>query len=145
MIIASHIGFISNIKSAGAITGTITYVISIKSKINPSKNIKSITIKILKYISPGNDRSASLINASPSRPLKTREKIVAPISKIKIILVIVIVSFATLKQVSILILFFTKASIVAPTAPSPAASVGVAMPKIIDPNTPNINEIGARN
>ena len=72
---------------------------------------------------------------SPPKPRKTRENRDAPISIKNTIALIFRVSihesFKTLK----LSLFFAKEIIIAPNAPNDADSVGVAIPKSIDPRT----------
>ena len=84
---------------------------------------------------PGNSVKIPVIRSSPPNPLKTNEKIEDPKSIIKTIAVIsVVVSTASVRfdLVKLLLLIESK---IAPRAPTPAASVGVAMPKRIDPNT----------
>ena len=83
-----------------------------------------------------------VIRSSPPKPLKTSEKIEDPKRIINTIAVIsVVVSTASFKffQVRLLLL---KARISPPNAPTPAASVGVAMPRSIEPKTEVIKTKG---
>ena len=91
-MIPTHIRSISKAIRIGAMTGTIINIISIKSMKNPAMNtvikiyIKNISgLKLDEVI-----KSTSIL--SPSRPLKTKEKEVAPSSIIKTIEVSLVVS-----------------------------------------------------
>ena len=94
------------------------------------------------YFPPGIKLKISSTNASPPTPLKIKENIDAPIKILKIIVVTVavltLVSFRSFKSN----LPFSIAIKIAPRAPTPAASVGVAIPAMIDPSTTNISNIG---
>ena len=131
-------------KIIGPIIGTIVKTIWIKSKKNPRKKIKAITKKTAPKVPPGRFSIKLLIISLPSRPINTSEKIFALISIKKIIELIFVVS-----KIESLIIFnekllLKKLKIIAPMAPKEAASVGVAMPNKIEPNTTIIRNIGRK-
>ena len=101
----------------------------------PSKKIITITTNTAPKAPPGNSVKIPVMRSSPPNPLNTNEKIDDPKSIIKTIAVIsVVVSTASVRFALVRLLLLT-ASKIAPRAPTPAASVGVAIPKRIDPNT----------
>ena len=108
----------------------------------PSKNIISITKNKAEYFPPGNISKTKLINPSPPTPLKIRENIDAPIRIVNTMVVTKAVLLLASFISSILNFLKYKHISIEPTAPTPAASVGVAIPKIIDPKTIKINKIG---
>ena len=65
-------------KSTGPIKGTTIKVISIKSRINPRRNISSITIMVADMTPPGRPISKPSISSSPPKPRKIDENMVAP-------------------------------------------------------------------
>ena len=91
-----------------------------------------MTIIRAPYSPPGILVKKLLIISSPWKPLKTRENIEAPIKIINtnelIFTVVIAASDIFFKFKSLL----NKASIAAPTAPTEADSVGVAIPKKIE-------------
>ena len=124
--------------------GTITKTIWKKSKKNPKINIAIITIIKELIFAPGiSVRKFSTIK-SPPKPRKTREKSDAPMSIKNTIALIFRVSTHESFKISKLSLFFAKEIIIAPNAPNDADSVGVAIPKSIDPRTNIIRIIGGK-
>ena len=93
-------------------------------------------------IPPGISLSNPSTKMSPPNPLKTREKSEAPIRMRKIIDVISVVFWAICLTKSREIVLALMANKIAPSAPIPAASVGVATPNKIDPSTETISSIG---
>ena len=92
-----------------------------------------ITTKTAPKAPPGNSVNIPVIRSSPPNPLKTSEKIEEPRSIINTIAVIsVVVSTASVRFFMVKLLLLT-ANKTAPKAPTPAASVGVAIPRSIDP------------
>ena len=127
----------------GDTIGTTTKIISIKSKKNPRKNIKTITNNMAAIEPPGKFNKNSSTTSSPPKPRKTRENIEAPTSIIKTIELIFVVSRDTILNLSKLNCFEIIAINVAPTAPTAADSVGVAIPVNIEPKTTTIKISGA--
>ena len=83
-----------------------------------------------------------LIISSPSKPLKTRENIDAPINIIntkELILTVVIAAPEIFFKFNS---FLNKANKAAPAAPTDADSVGVAIPINIEPRTDKIKKMG---
>ena len=80
----------------------MTYQISIKSKIKPSKKTKIKTKINAIYGPPGREPNTRSIKSSPPTPLKINEKIEAPINIVKIIVdtiaVFLLVSFINPKD-----------------------------------------------
>merc|ERR1711991_544361 len=108
----------------------------------PKINIVIITIIKEFIFAPGiSVRKFSTIK-SPPKPRKTSEKRDAPISIKNTIAFILRVSVHEFFKISKLIFFFTKEIIIAPNAPNEADSVGVAIPKRIEPKTKIIKIIG---
>ena len=128
--------------SAGATIGTTTKMISKASITKPSRNIASITASTAPLVPPGRLVSARLTMSSPPSARNTRLNSVAPIRMRKIMLVICVV-FSTTGIMTPRRLVFIAASNIAPTAPTDAASVGVAMPPRIEPSTARISSSGA--
>ena len=79
----------------GAIIGTTTTAISIKSKKNPKRNITVITTTNWIQNPPGKSCKKSLTNSSPPKALKPDVSIAAPSRIIKTIEVVVQVSITT--------------------------------------------------
>ncbi len=125
--------------STGATIGTTTKIISIKSRIKPSTNITNITSSTAVKTPPGNWLKKPCTNSSPPKPRNTNENNDAPMRIIKIIALILMVDCDTSRRRWKLNCFFASASKQAPSAPTPAASVGVAAPIKIEPNTKPIN------
>ncbi len=86
---------------------------------------------------------ASAIITSPPSLRKITLKMVAPIITNMIIAVVRVVSFSTERNCFQVSWREASASRKAPKAPSAAASVGVAMPAMIEPSTTRIRIIGA--
>ncbi len=80
---------------------------------------------------------------SPPSLRKITLKMVAPIITNMIIAVVRVVSFSTARNCFQVSWREASASRKAPSAPSAAASVGVAMPAMIEPSTTRIRSIGA--
>ena len=113
-----------------------------KSKIKPNRNIMIITTKTAPKAPPGNSVNIPVIKSSPPKPLNTREKIEEPRSIMNTMAVIsAVVSTASVKffRFKLLLLIARR---IAPNAPTPAASVGVAIPRSIEPSTDEINANG---
>ena len=128
--------------NTGATIGTTTKVISIKSRIKPSKKITSITSSVAATIPPGRLLKNCSTTSSPPNPRNTREKIAAPIRIRNTIDVTSVVLWATSLSLARLSCPRRPANRVAPNAPTPAASVGVAAPVRIDPSTATIKNTG---
>ena len=126
----------------GPMTGTTTKVISIKSRIKPSKNMTSITTKSAMWGPPPSSSKKPSISVSPPKPRKTSENTAAPISIRNTMLVVWRVDREISRSTSSVSAPRTKASSRAPVAPTPAASVGVAAPTKIEPKTRTINPSG---
>ena len=126
----------------GATIGTTTKVISIKSRINPSRKITIMTNNMAVNAPPGKSVKKSCSSSSPPNPRKTSEKIDAPISIKNTIDVTFVVSRTTYLVLPTVTVFFISARNTEPMAPTPAASVGVALPVKIEPNTAAINSKG---
>jgi hypothetical protein len=102
----------------------------------------TITTRTAPNAPPGNSAKILVMRSSPPKPLKTSENIDEPKRIMKTIAVIsVVVSTASVKffLVKLLLLIARRT---APKAPTPAASVGVAMPKRIEPSTEEIRTKG---
>ena len=126
----------------GPTIGTTIKVISMKSKINPRIKTNSITKTIEPNNPPGILLKISVMSSSPPKPLKTREKIDAPIRIKKTIDEIKALCFVVSERIFRFNFLWSKAINIAPRAPIPAASVGEATPKIIDPKTAKIRKKG---
>ncbi len=126
----------------GATMGTTTKVISIKSRMKPSRNISSMTMNMAPTTPPGRLVSSSRTTSSPPKPRNTSEKIDAPIRIMNTMQVTRRVLCITACRISRLNCFCRMANSMAPTAPTEAASVGVAMPAKIEPSTPRIRNSG---
>ena len=114
-----------------------------KSRINPNKNITTNTKISAVYEPPGIELKIRFINSSPPTHLKINEKIEAPIRIVNII-VDTIAVFSEDSLINAKFIFpFSNAIINAPNAPIAAASVGVAIPAKIEPNTKKINKNGS--
>ena len=81
--------------SIGAIIGTTTTAISIKSRKNPSKNITIITTTNCVQNPPGRSCKKSLTSSSPPKALKPEVNIAAPNRIINTIEVVTHVSVTT--------------------------------------------------
>ncbi|MCY1549215.1 hypothetical protein D9M68_853730 [compost metagenome] len=77
--------------NTGPTIGTTTKVISIKSRMKPSRKITSITRKNAPSTPPGNWAKTSSINTSPPKPRNTRENSEAPIRIMKTMALISVV------------------------------------------------------
>ena len=117
-------------------------VTSIKSRIKPKKKISSITTRVAETTPPGRLISSSSISTSPPKPLNTDEKIVAPTKIRYTIEVTRMVSMLTDCSTDRFKAPFIRARIIAPTAPTLAASVGVAIPRSIEPSTATMSSTG---
>ena len=126
----------------GPTSGTTINVISIKSRIKPKKKISNITTRVAETTPPGRLISSCSINSSPPKPLNTDEKIVAPTRIRYTIEVTRIVSMLTDCSTETFSALLIKARTIAPTAPMLAASVGVAIPISIEPNTATMSSTG---
>ena len=130
--------------SIGVITGTTIKIISMKSIKKPA--IKTVTSTYTKNISGVrfDEVIKSTITLSPSSPLNTREKDVAPNKIINTIEV----NFVVSDEISFIFIIFRlpckKLKKSAPAAPIPAASVGDAIPKNMDPSTAKIKIKGRK-
>ena len=99
--------------------------------------------KIKKPLGPKLDLEIiSKKSLSPSSPLKTKEKAVAPIRIMKTMEVSMSVSLVTAPSIFLFSFPLKAVRIKAPIAPIPAASVGEAIPPIIVPNTSMTNSKG---
>ena len=85
IIIPSQIGSAPIAINTGPTIGTMTKLISMKSRIKPNKKIKTITKTIEPKRPPGIELNICSMSSSPPKPLKTREKTEAPIKIIKTI------------------------------------------------------------
>ena len=138
----SHIGSSPMASRIGPTIGTTTKVISIKSRIKPSRKITSITTSVAPITPPGMSTKKLWINSSPPKPRKTSEKTAAPIRIINTIQVTPRVSITASRSLSNVSCPRSQAKISAPIAPNPAASVGVAAPSRMEPRTRNISNSG---
>ena len=130
------------LSSTGATIGTTTKMISKASMTKPSRNSAAMTASVAPATPPGRLVSARSTMVSPPRPRNTRLNKVAPIRITKIMLVICVVR--TITGISRPVApDRSAASRIAPTAPTDAASVGVATPPRIEPSTARISAIGA--
>ena len=129
-------------RRTGPTIGTTTKVISIKSRIKPSKKITSMTMKVAPTSPPGICSNSLCINASPPYPRNTSENTDAPIRIKNTIAVVRVVERATSRAAFIVIDLASKARRIAPIAPTAAASVGVAIPVRMEPRTANIRTKG---
>ena len=91
----SQIGLMSIRSSTGAMIGTTTKVISMKSRKKPSANMISMTTNIAPTTPPGMSESASCTMSSPPRPRKTNEKRAAPMRMTKTMALICMVERMT--------------------------------------------------
>ncbi|MCY1397708.1 hypothetical protein D9M71_127210 [compost metagenome] len=112
--------------STGPTIGTTTKVISMKSRMKPSRKITSITTQNAPSTPPGSWANMSSISTSPPKPRNTRENSEAPIRIRNTMALISAVPKATSLSWVKFSLRLLRASSMAPTAPSAAASVGVA-------------------
>ena len=122
--------------------GTTTKVISIKSKIKPSKKVTSITSNMAVSTPPGSCSKKPCTSSSPPKPRNTKEKMEAPIKIINTIAVTFTVFSNACHNNGNLKRPITSAISTDPTAPIAAASVGVVKPVKIAPNTAKINNKG---
>ena len=113
-----------------------------KSKMKPIKKITTMTTKTIPITPPGIWEKILVINSSPPNPLKTRTKIDDPISIINTIEVISVVPCTASVKFFLFNFPLESASKIAPNAPTPAASVGVAIPASIEPRTATIKRRG---
>ena len=113
--------------SAGATIGTTTKMISKASITKPSRNIASITASTAPFTPPGRSLSARCTMSSPPSARNTRLNSVAPI-RIRKIMAVICVVFSTTGIMMPRRPALRAASKMAPTAPTEAASVGVATP-----------------
>ncbi len=122
--------------------GTTTKVISIKSRINPSRKTTTITTRTAPINPPGRLLNIWEISSSPPNPRKTSENKEAPTKIAKTIHVISVDERAILVSFFMESCRFTAASTSAPTAPIAEASVGVAFPVKIEPKTKMMSNSG---
>ena len=125
--------------------GTTMKVISMKSKMKPSRKMTSMTIASAPQVPPGMLVNQLCTNSSPPYPRNTSENTEAPIKMKNTIAVVFSVVRQTSDNTSRSRARLPKASSVAPAAPTPAASVGVAMPASMLPSTATIRTSGATN
>ena len=85
IIIPSQIGSAPIAINTGPTIGTMTKLISMKSRIKPNRKIKTITKTIEPKRPPGIELNICSMSSSPPKPLKTRENTEAPIKMIKTI------------------------------------------------------------
>jgi hypothetical protein len=102
----------------------------------------TITASTAVNVPPGSDASASCTRFSPPSPRNTRLKTLAPSRITNTIEEIVSVVRITSRRMDRLKLRLSAESSMAPTAPTEADSVGVAMPVRIDPSTASISSSG---
>ena len=76
IITPNHIGSKPIVNNTGPTRGTIINVISIKSRINPSRNINSITANVAEKTPPGRLLRKVSMSSSPPKPRKIEENIV---------------------------------------------------------------------
>ena len=138
----SHTGSSPIASKIGPTMGTTTKVISIKSRIKPSRKITTMTTSVAPTTPPGMRVNRSSINSSPPKPRKIRENIAEPIRIMNTMVVTSVVDWVTSRNLLIVNCRRPSASRVAPMAPTPAASVGVAAPLRIEPSTATINTTG---
>ena len=81
-----------------------------------------------------------MINSSPPNPLKTRTKIDDPINIINTIEVISVVPSTASVKFFLFNFPLDSASKIAPKAPTPAASVGVAIPAVLNQERQQLKE-----
>ncbi len=131
----SQIGSTPSASSTGAVIGMTMKTISNVSRMKPSTNMISMTTMVAPMAPPGMAERNSCTRLSPPIRRNTMEKTAAPIRMMKTIEVMVAVemtvSFSTLRLNRRL----NRASTMAPTEPTEAASVGVAMPTRMEPRT----------
>ena len=102
----------------------------------------SMTKIVADRIPPGRLAKKCSTTSSPPNPRKTKENTAAPIRIKNTIDVTLAVPWATSRKRVKFRRPLRAASKIAPHAPTPAASVGVAAPARIEPNTAIIKQIG---
>ena len=117
-------------------------MISKASRKKPRTNISAITASTAENRPPGSAASASSTNPSPPRPRKTSEKTDAPIRMMNTIELIFSVVCMTWRSTDNVSCRFAAARTVAPTAPTDADSVAVAMPLRMEPSTATMRPRG---
>src|SRR5690554_1380392 len=120
----SQIGSIPMASSTGPTMGTTTKVISMKSRMKPSRKITSITTRVAPTTPPGIASNSSVTSSSPPKARNTSEKSVAPIRIRNTMLVTWAVDCTTSRSTGRLRRRLTRASRKAPKAPTAEASVG---------------------
>ena len=101
----------------------------------------AISIEMMIPVGPkGRPINVRSISSSPPKPLSTRVKQTAPMIAPKMNAVVLDVSSMTSLTTGRLRAPFDQARSIAPAAPTPAASVGVANPKKILPRTASIKK-----
>ena len=128
--------------SGTATIGTTTKMISKASITKPSRNIASMTTRMAPAAPPGGSPAPRCTMSSPPRPRNTRLNMVAPIRMTKIMQVTCVVRCTTGASAAPSVPLMA-ASRIEPTAPTEAASVGVAMPPRIEPSTARMRSSGA--
>ena len=128
--------------TTGATNGNTMSVISIQSKTKPSKKVTKRMVMMMPEGSKGNPSNpARLIHRHPA-PLG-QEKSGCTKKIAKIYAVVRVVSVRASLTTSRDSLRPSKVNTTAPNAPTPAASVGVARPKKMDPSTAKSRGSGA--
>ena len=108
----------------------------------PNKKTKIITISTEPNNPPGTASNKFAISSSPPNPRKTKENIEAPIKIIKTMLLINAVCLTASANTEKDNFLFNAEIKIDPIAPIPAASVGEAIPKMMDPKTEKISKKG---
>ena len=132
----------SSINSTGAVIGITIKMISKVSRMKPKKNMMIITTATAAKGPPGRLLRNSCTRLSPPIMRNTMEKTEAPNRMTKTMLVIVAVAIIVSRRMRKDRRQRMAASTIAPTAPTEAASVGVAMPPRIEPSTARISKSG---
>ena len=119
--------------------------ISIQSKKKPSTNTSTIRkVRISQPVSSPIAARISLTISSPPSERNTNENSVAP-KNMKKTMALVSAEFSMTSFIAFMLSrLLNHASRIAPKAPTPAASVGVAQPAKIEPSTSTIRKVGGR-
>ena len=128
--------------ATGAKIGTTIKAISKKSIKNPNRKTTNILRAKKPTPSPGKFDRISNMNRSPWRPRKTKLKAVEPIKINRAMLEMRRVASQESRRATQLNWRFNRARAIAPKEPTAPASVGVAMPKKMLPNTNKISTNG---
>ncbi len=126
----------------GAVIGITMKMISKVSRMKPSMNMMNITTATAASVPPGRFDRNSCTRLSPPIRRNTMENTEAPNRMMKTMQVIEAVAMAVSRSTLKDRRMRTAARTIAPTAPTEAASVGVAMPPRIEPRTAMISSKG---